>query len=59
MKNELSIKENLQKKLKPGTNEPVIILSKGNELKLLEGWHRTMAILSLGSNGGNEPKKLE
>jgi len=47
----------LAKKLKPGTNEPVIILSNGNELKLLEGWHRTMAILSLGNNGENNPTK--
>ena len=45
----------LAKKLKPGTNEPVIMLSKGNEYKLLEGWHRTMAILSLGNNDNPDP----
>lgn len=46
----------LAKKLKPGTNEPVIMLNKGSELKLLEGWHRTMAILSLGNNGNDDPR---
>ena len=45
----------LAKKLKPGTNEPVILLNKGNEYRLLEGWHRTMAILSLGNNGETNP----
>lgn len=49
--------QKLAKKLKPGTNEPVIMLNKGNELKLLEGWHRTMAILSLGNNGESDPRK--
>ena len=47
----------LAKKLKPGTNEPVIMLNKGNEYRLLEGWHRTMAILSLGDNGNSDPTK--
>lgn len=46
----------LAKKLKPGTNEPVIVLNKGKEYRLLEGWHRTMAILSLGSNGETDPR---
>lgn len=46
----------LAKKLKPGTNEPVIVLNKGTEYRLLEGWHRTMAILSLGNNGEKDPK---
>lgn len=45
----------LAKKLKPGTNEPVIMLNKGKEFRLLEGWHRTMAILSLGDNGEKDP----
>ena len=45
----------MAKKLKPGANEPVIMLNKGNEYRLLEGWHRTMAILSLGSNGETDP----
>lgn len=49
----------LAKKLKPGTNEPVIVLDSGSELKLLEGWHRTMAILSLGSNGQKDPRKWD
>ena len=47
----------LAKKLKPGTNEPVIVLDDGSEFKLLEGWHRTMAILSLGDNGESNPRK--
>ena len=47
----------LAKKLKPGTNEPVIMLNTGNEYRLLEGWHRTMAILSLGNNGEKDPTK--
>lgn len=47
----------LMKKLKPGTNKAVIMLNKGNELKLIEGWHRTMAILSLGNNGESDPRK--
>jgi len=47
----------LAKKLKPGTNEPVIMLNKGGEFRLLEGWHRTMAILSLGDNGEKDPTK--
>ncbi len=48
--------QKLAKKLKPGTNEPVIMLNNGRELKLLEGWHRTMAILSLGNNGETDPR---
>jgi hypothetical protein len=47
----------LAKKLKPGTNESVIVLKLGNKFRLLEGWHRTMAILSLGNNGDNDPVK--
>ena len=48
---------NLAKKLKPGTNESVIVLKLGNKFRLLEGWHRTMAILSLGNNGESDPTK--
>lgn len=47
----IAFQRKLAKKLKPGTNEPVIVLNKGSEYRLLEGWHRTMAILSLGNNG--------
>ncbi len=49
----------LAKKLKPGTNEPVVILDNGAEFKLVEGWHRTMAILSLGDNGNSNPLKWD
>jgi len=50
---------NLAKKLKPGTNESVIVLKLGNKFRLLEGWHRTMAILSLGNNGDRDPTKWD
>ena len=53
----IAFQRNLAKKLKPGTNEPVIVLNKGSEYRLLEGWHRTMAILSLGNNGESDPRK--
>ena len=33
------------------------MLNKGGEFRLLEGWHRTMAILSLGDNGEKDPTK--
>ncbi|RPG65006.1 MAG: hypothetical protein CBC02_008340 [Flavobacteriaceae bacterium TMED42] len=52
----IEFQKQLAKKIKPGTNEPVIMLNKGNEYRLLEGWHRTMAILSLGNNGESDPK---
>jgi len=52
----IAYQRNLAKKLKPGTNEPVIVLNKGSEYRLLEGWHRTMAILSLGNNGKESTK---
>ena len=52
----IEFQKQLAKKIKPGTNEPVIMLNKGNEYRLLEGWHRTMAILSLGSNGETDPR---
>lgn len=34
-----------------GTNEPVILLKTPTGYEVLEGWHRTMAILRLGDNG--------
>ena len=52
----IKFQQDLAKKLKPGTNEPVVVLSTGSELKLVEGWHRTMAILSLGNNGETNPR---
>ena len=51
------LQRKLAKELKPGKNEPVIVLNRGNELKLVEGWHRTMAILSLGDTGEEDPTK--
>ena len=50
---------NLAKKLKPGTNQSVIVLKNSNKFKLMEGWHRTMAILSLGNNGNPDPTKWD
>ena len=35
------------------------MLNKGNEYRLLEGWHRTMAILSLGDNGNSDPTQWD
>lgn len=40
-----------------GLNEPVILLETEDGYDLLEGWHRTMNILSLGSDGSNNYKK--
>jgi len=51
----VKLQRKLARELKPGKNEPVIVLDGGNELKLIEGWHRTMAILSLGNNGETNP----
>lgn len=34
-----------------GKNEPVIVTKTSEGYELLEGWHRTMSILSLGSDG--------
>lgn len=34
-----------------GKNEPVLLSYDGTHYTLIEGWHRTMAILSLGDNG--------
>ena len=34
----IAFQRNLAKKLKPGTNEPVIVLNKGSQYRLLEGW---------------------
>ena len=51
----VKLQRKLAKELKPGKNEPVIVLDRGNELKLVEGWHRTMAILGLGNNGEDDP----
>lgn len=39
---------------KQGKNEPVILIKGKNGYDLLEGWHRTMAILNLGSDGTSE-----
>jgi hypothetical protein len=55
----VKLQRKLARELKPGKNEAVIVLEAGNELKLVEGWHRTMAILGLGNNGETDPMKWE
>ena len=55
----VKFQRDLAKQLRPGKNEPVIVLDGGKELKLVEGWHRTMAILSLGNNGETDPTKWD
>ncbi len=40
-----------------GKNEPVIMTKTPEGYHLYEGWHRTMAILSLGTDGTNKFKK--
>lgn len=34
-----------------GNNEPVIMIKSDDGYELLEGWHRTMSILNIGSDG--------
>lgn len=35
-----------------GKNEPIVVIKRKNgKYELIEGWHRTMAILKLGDNG--------
>jgi hypothetical protein len=53
----IEFQRNLMKTTKPGTNETVVVLNSGSTYKLLEGWHRTMVILSLGNNGNKKPAK--
>ena len=55
----VKLQRKFAKELKPGKNEPVVVLSKGGEFKLVEGWHRTMAILSLGNNGNSDPTEWD
>jgi hypothetical protein len=46
-------------KTKQGKNEPVILVKGRNGYNLLEGWHRTMAILTLGSEGTSDYEKWD
>lgn len=43
----------IQKRLakNDGMNEPIIVIKKNGKYEVIEGWHRTMAILLLGDNG--------
>jgi len=47
----------LMDKYGEGNNEPVILIKTNKGYDLMEGWHRTMSILSLGSDGTNNYKK--
>jgi hypothetical protein len=53
----------IQKKLavqnSGGKNEPVILLHSKKGYGLLEGWHRTMSILNLGSDGTSNYEKWD
>jgi hypothetical protein len=42
-----------------GKNEPVILLKKKNGYELMEGWHRTMSVLCIGSDGTDNYKKWD
>ena len=55
----VKLQRRLAREHKPGKNEPVIVLDSGSELKLVDGWHRTMAILGLGNNGKEDPLKWD
>jgi hypothetical protein len=45
------IQQSIAKSVPQGKNEPVILIKSKDGYELLEGWHRTMSILSLGSDG--------
>jgi hypothetical protein len=45
-----SIQKDIAKNTQSGKNEPVILIEGKKGYELLEGWHRTMAILNLGSD---------
>jgi hypothetical protein len=45
------LQKSIAKSIQPGKNEPVILIKSKNGYELIEGWHRTMSILSLGSDG--------
>ena len=40
-----------------GQNEPVVVVMDGRKYNLIEGWHRTMALLESGKNGSPDPLK--
>jgi hypothetical protein len=46
-----STQQDIAKKTAQGKNEPVILIKSRGGYELIEGWHRTMSILSLGSDG--------
>lgn len=43
----------MRKQTGEGENLPVILVQEKDGYELIEGWHRTMAILRLGDNGGS------
>ena len=42
-----------------GKNEPVILLKKKDGYELMEGWHRTMSVMCIGSDGTDNYKKWD
>jgi hypothetical protein len=51
------IQKNIAKSIPQGKNEPVILIKSKSGYELIEGWHRTMSILSLGSDGSSNYDK--
>lgn len=51
--------QEIAKTVKLGKNEPVILIKTRTGYELVEGWHRTMSILSLGSDGTTNYDKWE
>ena len=53
------VQKDLAAKMTCGKNEPVIMLKTNKGYDLIEGWHRTMSILSLGSDGSSDYSKWD
>tara|TARA_Y100000389_G_scaffold204969_1_gene261394 strand:+ start:2554 stop:3135 length:582 start_codon:yes stop_codon:yes gene_type:complete len=53
------LQKELAAKYKGGKNEPVILIKTGGGYELLEGWHRTMSILSLGMKEDTDYNKWD
>jgi hypothetical protein len=54
-----TFQRNTALKAKQGKNEPVVLIKGKEGYNLLEGWHRTMAILTLGSDGTSDYEKWD
>ena len=49
-----TVQRKIASNTKQGKNEPVILIKGKNGYDLIEGWHRTMSILNLGSDGTSD-----